>query len=400
MFAALTTGDLAWRIFTNVVAVALLVWFFWSWLRKSEDDPGRLISKWVLSAVLLLMGLAVGSTYSPYIGVPAAALCFLIIGILWGPNVGSWMASFLTPLYDGGNRAPDPEPLYSVAQARIKQQRYAEAIAEVQTQLRAFPHDFKGQMMLAEIYADHLKDMDSMREIVERILQDPKTRPQNLVFILNRLADWHLRIARSPEDARAALEQIIQRAPDTEAAHMAEQRIAHLATAEVLEEQRNPHRLTVTPQTEYLGLRTDFTGLKPVDDTPAMEAQALVKQLELHPNDFEAREKLAGIYATHYGRVDLAADQLNQLIHSPHQPAKQVVHWLNQLADIYIKQASDPVKAQETLQQIIARYPKTAAAENALNRFHRVGLEMRSQKKSQAMKLGSYEQNIGLRGAD
>ncbi len=50
-----------------------------------------------------------------------------------------------------------------------------------------------------------------------------------------------------------------------------------------------------------------------------------------------------------------------------------------------------------TLQRIIDRDPNAAAAQVAQNRIERLKLEMKTQQKSQGLKLGSYEQNIGLK---
>jgi len=122
-----------------------------------------------------------------------------------------------------------------------------------------------------------------------------------------------------------------------------------------------------------------------------------VKHLAEHPMDSEAREKLALIYADHYQRLDLAADQLEQLIQQTNQPAKQVVHWLNLLADLQIKHATDPAAARQTLQRIIDKFPGLAAASNAQRRLDLLKLELKGNEKSQAVRLGSYEQNIGLR---
>ena len=90
-----------------------------------------------------------------------------------------------------------------------------------------------------------------------------------------------------------------------------------------------------------VGLLKSSEHLRPVATDPAQQAEEYVKHLEQHPLDIEAREKLAIIYADHYGRLDLATDQLEQLIQEPNQPAKLVVHWLNLLADLQIRGGAD-----------------------------------------------------------
>ena len=95
--------------------------------------------------------------------------------------------------------------------------------------------------------------------------------------------------------------------------------------------------------------------------------------------------------------MDLAADQLEQLIAHPHQPARQIIHWLNLLADWQIRFGEDATAARQTLERIVAQFPDHAAAEMARTRMRTLNLELRGKQKSQVVKLGTYEQNLGLR---
>ena len=115
--------------------------------------------------------------------------------------------------------------------------------------------------------------------------------------------------------------------------------------------------------------------------------QQYVKHLEQHPLDTEAREKLAIIYADHYERLDLAADQLEQLIAHPYQPAKNVVHWLNLLADLQMRHSGNYETVRQTVQRIIELYPDTAAAQAARNRVDYLKLELKGKQKSQRSSL-------------
>jgi hypothetical protein len=177
----------------------------------------------------------------------------------------------------------------------------------------------------------------------------------------------------------------------------AAQRIAHLGDAEMLLSPHDRKRFAVPEGIKNLGLLKDQSHLIPAEIDPAELAAGYVKHLEAHPLDSEAREKLALIYADHYQRLDLATDQLEQLIQQPDQPAKQVVHWLNLLAHLQIKHANDLAAARQALQRIIDQYPGLAAAENAQRRLDILRLELKGKEKSQAVALGSYEQNIGLK---
>jgi hypothetical protein len=88
---------------------------------------------------------------------------------------------------------------------------------------------------------------------------------------------------------------------------------------------------------------------------------------------------------------------LNQLINQPKQPARNVIHWLNLLADLQIRRGCPYDTVAETLAQIIERYPNHAAATLARNRLDLLRIELKAQATPRSIKLGTYEQNIGLK---
>jgi hypothetical protein len=269
-------------------------------------------------------------------------------------------------------------------------------VAEIRKQLARFPGEFKGSLMLAEIQVEHLNDLAGAEHTIEKLVTEPGQTQSNVAVALNLLADWQLKYGQAPELARAALERIVHMLPDTEHAYLAVQRIAHLTTPEMLVEKKEPHRVKMGHYQQNVGLLEEPALVRPPEEDAAVTASSLVKHLELFPQDAEARERLALIYAEHYQRLDLAADQIEQLVAQPNAPAKQVVHWLNMLADLQIKHASDLDGARIALQRIVDLYPRAAAAESAKTRAVHLALELRAKTKSQAVKLGTYEQNIGL----
>ncbi|MEW6160621.1 MAG: tetratricopeptide repeat protein, partial [Verrucomicrobiota bacterium] len=258
---------------------------------------------------------------------------------------------------------------------------------------------FQGWMMLAEIQAEDLKDFITAQDTIERLLSQPDHAPKNVAFALNRLADWHLKLAKDRDSAAAALRRIIDTYPDSEMAQLATQRIAHLTSDEMLQQKTEPRRLALPEREVYIGLRDDFEDLKRSETDPARAASEYVNHLQDHPLDHEIREKLAHLYAEHYQRIDLAVDQLEQLISVPNQPVKDVVHWLNVMADFYLKGSGDLQAARRTLQRIVDSYPKSAWAENALVRMSYLKLELKQREAPHVVKLGTYEQNIGLKGS-
>jgi len=162
--------------------------------------------------------------------------------------------------------------------------------------------------------------------------------------------------------------------------------------------ERHDRKPVAVPESvKNLGLLSSTAHLQPAEADPARLALEYVKHLQEHPLDTEAREKLAIIYADHFGRLELAADQLGQLIEQPNQPVKLVAQWLNLLADLQLRHGADYNTVRQTLEQIVEQYPNLAAAEIARHRLGRLKLEWKAKETSQAVKLGSYEQNIGLK---
>ena len=160
-----------------------------------------------------------------------------------------------------------------------------------------------------------------------------------------------------------------------------------------------PHdrrKYLVAEGNQRIGLLPNSAHLRPAETDPVAQAEQYVKHLQQHPLDTEAREKLAILYADHYGRLDLATDQLEQYDQDPGEPAKLVVHWLNLLADLQVRCGATYETVRETVQRIVDRAPNLAAAEMARHRIALLKLELKAKEQSQAVKLGSYEQNIGL----
>ena len=146
-----------------------------------------------------------------------------------------------------------------------------------------------------------------------------------------------------------------------------------------------------------MGLLASSAYLAPPEADPEKSAAELVEHLTQHPHDAEARENLAILYTDHYGRPDLAADQLEQLVEVPNQTPKNVARWLNLLADLQVRGGADYDTVRKTLERIVELLPNHSAATLARNRIDTLKLELKARGKNQDVKLGTYEQNIGLK---
>jgi tetratricopeptide (TPR) repeat protein len=259
------------------------------------DDPAAMVFKWLLTAgVLTLAYFFVLPMFkemgyeAAFGGIPATAMCGIVLAIIWREAIAGVIASPFASLYDGGNEQPDPRPAYSVAQARQKQGRYHEAVMEIRKQLERFPTDFEGHLLLAEVQAEDLKDLQAADMTIQKLCSQPGHAPINLVFALYSMADWNLKYAQDPEAARKNLQQIIDLFPNTEFALVAAQRIARLSTSEMLMAAHDRKRFAVEEGIKNLGLIARPENIKTPEVDPAEQVAQYVRHLQEHPLDTEA----------------------------------------------------------------------------------------------------------------
>ncbi|MEO5804001.1 MAG: tetratricopeptide repeat protein [Verrucomicrobiota bacterium] len=396
------------KLLGNIVGAVLFLfgvgWVFYRAL-KSSDDPARLIFKWVLTAgVIAFMILVVvplmrrGGYEAAFGGVPLAAVCGLTLAIIWRHSLTGMIAMPFGSLYDGGDQEFEARAFYSAAEKFRQRNQFHEAITEVRKQLEKFPSDFGGQMLLAEINAENLQDLQSAEIIIQKIVNQPARSPAQIAGALHALADWHMKLAQDPDSARLALEQIIERLPDSPFSQMASQRIAHLGSVDSLLATHERPAIALKHFDPYANLQKGTAeSAESLAQDAAMRADVCVKQLEQYPLDTEAREKLAKIYANEQKRLDLATEQMEQLISQPNQRPRQVTRWLNLLAELQIKIGNDVSSADKTVRRIRDLFPGTAAAEQATIRLEYLRLEAKRNEQTESVKLGSYEKDMGLK---
>lgn len=402
---ALSAGRILEIIFNGLLLLLVIGFAIWAFIRivKKSEDPSLLIFKWVLTLALFGYWL-----YDParnvhkggmtaFIAIATTMLEGLFLAVVWRRNIASLFADPIGNLYDGGTAPLEAKPYYSNAIALRKRGRYNEAFASVRKELDKFPTDLEGQLLLADIQAENLNDLPGAAITIERICNQPDHAPGNIALALNTLADWYLKLNQDRHAARETLQRIIDRFPDSELSLLAAQRIASLATTEHLLAPHDRKKFTVVEGVQNLGLLDPKFHPAPKDVDAAKQAADLVEHLKSHPLDAESRERLAVIYADHYNRLDLASDQLEQLITYPNQPGKRVAHWLNLLADLQIRHGINYDTIRATLQRIVDLFPDLAAAEIARNRIVHLKLELKGKQKVESVKLGTYEQDIGLK---
>lgn len=388
----------------SLLGLAFGGWVLFSAIKNSAE-PAKIVFKLGLS-VALVAGeffyarslLKHGGDLVAFVVAGSIAACGIALSILWTPHISGFLFRPLTDLLDGGNEPPEKKPFYSIAISKRKLGKPLESVVELRKQLAKFPKDFEGVMLLASVQAEDLTDLPGAEITLSNFCKSSGAPPKQVAAAFTQLADWHLKLAQDADSARAALEQIIERYPDSELSLQAQQRIAHLGGTEKILLAANDRQPVVVPEgANNLGLRESAAFIVPEEVQPGKQAAAYVKHLEEYPQDTEVREKLALIYAKDFKRLDLATLELAQLINEPRHPPKMVVHWLNLLANLQIELGADCATVRGTLEKIVSGFPNLPVADLARRRLARLESELRGHKETPSIKLGVYEQNIGLK---
>ena len=364
-----------------VMIVGFLSWaLFHAFLRS--DAPKNLAIKWAGTLILLGLGIPIAFAFlragghAAGFGLPITTLVIGVpLGIIWASSWGSLLASPLTSLFDGGEAYQRSVPLYAIAEARQKRGDYPEAVKEVEKQLTKFPGDLTGTLLLADLQAKDLKDMGAAQAAVESYLEHGPHPPKNTFLALSHLAELYLSQAHDRQNAQRCLERSQRLCLGTKQEMIAAQRLAHLTSDDFLEARNEPRRIPVKASDRRLGLRKEPVRFETNEKSPEILAQECIEQLNKHPLDLETREQLALLYANHYRRLDMAIEQLETMIQFRNQTPKNIVRWLNLMADLHIRLAASVSDARHCLERIGQRFPNTAHEAQAQKRIQYLRLE-------------------------
>ncbi|HTA29970.1 MAG TPA: tetratricopeptide repeat protein [Candidatus Cybelea sp.] len=363
----------------------------------NSDSRRELVIKWVVSAVLLLIIWLISLTkfvFKPLLCLIPAVL----IGLMWTSNICNILFRPLTGIFDGEGDENELKPFYFRAEAKRRKGLHQEAVAEVRRQLALFPGDIEGMMKLASLQAEELHDLPAATQTLNELVQQPGLPANNAFAALQTLADWQINLGRDTDAARKSFERIMQMFPNSSFSHNAEQRLAHLEGITKTREFREKAVFKVPSTPRDIGLRVGELQVPSAAPTADALAAEYVKQLEKHPNDAETRQKLAMLYAEEFGRLDLAANQLEQLAALPNAKPHDVAQWLNQLATLHVRYGNDLVAAGNALRRIVERFPKTPDGMRAEARLAALQGELKAAAPTTAAKaLGVYEKDLGLK---
>lgn len=404
------TDDMTTAVIIGIAKiVGLVVWDIgvaaWLIYRKiklvEEDELGFQVFKWTLAAnaflvmIWWMVPLVVMGGVVAIAGLLGLVACGITIGICITPTLIGSVAGLVTGDMDGSNEPQEQKPTYSLALARRNRGEPQKALELIEEQLDKFPRDFEGMMLIAEIHAFDLRNLAAASAALEDLLENGDFPPGRKSAILTTMADWELEIGKNNEGARSAFERIIDLFPNTELARKAEQRILRLPMTQLMDG-RAESRVHTLPSRRAEG--GGEAAEKPGERDPEAEARQLADYLIGQPEDEEARERLALLYAEHYKRVDLAANQLEHLISDPLQARAVTVRRLNLLAQLYMRHALDGELAKDCLTRIVDMFPGTSAAQLAEQDKNRVPDSATLRRKSEAVPMATAEKDLGLKG--
>ncbi|MCG3146620.1 MAG: hypothetical protein PCFJNLEI_00053 [Verrucomicrobiae bacterium] len=154
-----------------------------------------------------------------------AVVAFLVFGLPAMRGMGNKAGGLFFPGDDG--RPAQPE--YSLAEARLQEGRYDEAIAEYRKIGRQYPQDVYVHVKIAEIAVTHLDDIPTAE--VELLTACTKaTTPDTLVMTHNKFADLYQFRLNNPVRALEIIEELRGKIPGSPAAQRAEERCTLLKT--------------------------------------------------------------------------------------------------------------------------------------------------------------------------
>jgi len=353
-------------IVINYLLSTFGVWAIMFWVYQVFDRSENAVGlglRVMISIVLISAGWELNAEGG--LGKLFAIFVLMPLGPMWAGPISGYFGQQVGKHFDGGDLEVEKQALLASVEGYRTSGQYREALARAQEELALYPDDFDCYLLVATIHAEDLRDVLLANRLLESIMERPSTAAKQTAHALSTLADWQLNISRNPEAATTRLLQIIKKFPDSRAAHSAEQRIANMPSRKALEERDKPREPKAMPKFERdLGLKGKLAKRsKKVD--PDVMTQEYVNRLELHPNDWDTREKLAHHYVEHYEATAHAVEQLEILIASKFSNKADKCRWLHQIADWYCKVEHDLETAKRTLERISEMFPGTGYAEQA-----------------------------------
>ena len=200
---------------------------------KRWSLPIRILIAIVVAFIMLKIvfsGVPKGGQLSPmdrWIGVMLFMLyggvLFSLFGIPLIRRVGEKTGTLYMPSDSSSRIVPE----YSVAEARVKEGRYQEAIDEYRQVIEKHPDDIYAHLRIADVALQHLNDPKTAELELTTALAKAEGE-DSAALAAGRLADLYHLTLHDPARALGVMKQLREKIPDTKQAKLAEERITVL----------------------------------------------------------------------------------------------------------------------------------------------------------------------------
>jgi predicted negative regulator of RcsB-dependent stress response len=191
------------------------------------------MAKWLNLAVRVLIAVVLGvymmrmaatsGTFGPFIAVLYGVVLFLLFGVSFIQRVGKQASQ----LYMPGDENFQVPPQYSVAEARVKEGKYREAVAEYRQVIEKFPADVYAHVRISELAIEHLHDLE-LAETELLAAQAKAVQEDAVALTAHRLADLYQHQLNSPQRGLDVLLSVQGRLTSTKHVKLTGERIESL----------------------------------------------------------------------------------------------------------------------------------------------------------------------------
>ena len=385
--------DVSSDIFPVIASLLFLGWIGWKCLCRAMDgdnDVLSFLSRWMGTLILLGLCIYTARSLAQQEGLVAHATLLLllvttgmVLGILWAPTWGEFIATPLTVLFDGGREEwQSSPPSYSLAEALRRQGDYPQARKEVQRQLSKSPSDLRGHLLLMQLYLEDGHKVESAVVSLEAYLGTVPLDPSTGSHVMEQLADLSLYHQQDPHMALYYLRRIRYQYPSTPQAAEALRRIDEIKNGLM--------RQRVDSTSTHPDLNLDSVPFELMEVSPPLDLGRSAEKVQegflpIFSEEIEGREELAISHAKEENKPRLAIEELRQLVYLPNQPEACILRWCYQIVDVACMDLSDAGLAKEALRNCIKRMPTTKYHARMKARLARVRRESRSARKLSRM---------------